>query len=731
MVAKPFDFVQLLRNVAERRDITRMYRFWLTEEEMNSGDNMLAIHYVEALKDPKKRAAVFKKLSLQAKTLVGVLLHYKNRYSRSTNVTPTSPLDLQIFEAIPGDPNSFYASDLLGIASAYVDGLNLSHLVELHYYGVAFYKDAALWPSGEYTDVHAEGRIILAPGFDEDNIPLEKSKAGDVVPEPPEFKPDKVELNTKNLQFFLDFFALAEKGSLRYSLVQSRFYAGSQDLLDKIMPPVEKRTAVFEYILRFAVENNLLCMDSTGIIAPGPALRDFRLKPPARQVIEYCNWRASCPTILREGIADARFFYIENHAVNIALECLRSNPDSWISIEKLLTSLTQKLNDYLVPGKFKRDWEYGKPEIKPFEIDEINDYCLIFLDWRFVKTGMLHLGINADGTKYLKLSELGKAWCNLGPIPKFDSSKSQLIVKSDFEIILINSGPFDENREFLELFAVKDKTSTYESSIFHLTQKSIQEANSNGRPAEMLIEFLKKNATTAVPDNVVATLRDWVTNEITLHRDACLFSFEKPEAARSFLEKGGKRFKLIGDRILMCNMSEDAILKLLTNSRIGTVDYSLQSSEFITVTQENEVIFDKAKDFRIISLAKKISEPEIGEDGKKHYYLSPTKIYDLENPKATYQKLSHIFSTDTSLMAKLRILRYMELLPPHGSVSVLSNCPTVTRQQLQRKISWFRCIIIQVGHGQFVIKNEYLEEVRKAVSEQEDRRCVIQTFPLI
>jgi len=87
-------------------------------------------------------------------------------------------------------------------------------------------------------------------------------------------------------------------------------------------------------------------------------------------------------------------------------------------------------------------------------------------------------------------------------------------------------------------------------------------------------------------------------------------------------------------------------------------------------------------------------------------------------------------SADTDMIMKLRIMRAMGLFYSRGAVTVLMNCPTQTKQQLQRHISWYRSFSAQVGLGQFVVKDEAVGEVRNALTKITDKRTVLQTFQI-
>ena len=253
-----------------------------------------------------------------------------------------------------------------------------------------------------------------------------------------------------------------------------------------------------------------------------------------------------------------------------------------------------------------------------------------------------------------------------------------------------------------------------------------------GRPVSMLIDFLKKHATAPIPENIITTLKDWVVSEVTLHKDACFFAFDDPLDAQTLLRKHPKAFSLIGDRMLLCYMSDESIMKLMNSNRINAVDYSIPATGAITVTMDNEVVFNKTNDFRIRALGLMIAEETRDRNGNISFTISHDKLATIQNPKVFYQRLSRLFSPDTALITKLRIMRGMGLIPGRGPVTVLLNCPTKTKQQLQNaNLSWYRSFCAQIGLGQFVVKEEYVSEVRQALSQIPDKRAVLQTFPII
>ena len=141
-------------------------------------------------------------------------------------------------------------------------------------------------------------------------------------------------------------------------------------------------------------------------------------------------------------------------------------------------------------------------------------------------------------------------------------------------------------------------------------------------------------------------------------------------------------------------------------------------------------MLNHSNDLRIKALGLEIADEDVDEKGRRRYVLSYDKLAVIENPKIFYQRLSRLFSSDTDMIMKLRIMRAMGLFSSRGTVTVLMNCPTQTKQQLQRHISWYRSFSAQVGLGQFVVKEEAVNDVRTALTKITDKRTVLQTFQI-
>ena len=499
-------------------------------------------------------------------------------------------------------------------------------------------------------------------------------------------------------------------------------------MLEKHFANVKDRDLLFEYVLRFGIDSRILCMDSSGVIAPGPNLSKFRLLPLGAQMKKYVEWRNTCPSVWNNE-CDCRVTSLELYLVNIYTRLLKQYAGHWLSVDEVIEVIEKEGKSCCSVGEKKKTWGWDGASLRLCTMEETRQIFDHELKQRFFIPGITY-HCTKDGKEYVTLTELGEAIVCGAPIPSYDSSKLQLVVKNDFEIVVINSGRWDYVRYFLSLFMDMDPKSNHASSLFYLKQKNIRDAASLGRPVSMLIDFLKKHATAPIPDNVLATLKDWVMGEVTLHKDACFFAFDKPEDAQRLLQKYPKAFSLMGNNMLLCYMSDENIMKLMNSNRIAAVDYSIPVTGTITVTRDNEVMFNHSNDFRIKALGLEIADETTDEKGRKHYYLSHDKLAAIQNPKIFYQRLSRLFSSDTDMVMKLRIMRSMGLFYSRGTVTVLMNCPTQTKQQLQRHISWYRNFSAQVGLGQFVVKEESLAEVRQAMTKITDKRAVLQTFQL-
>lgn len=724
MESDSLDFIHLFKQANERHSLKQMYKIWLSKRQLEDGENMYGVHYMEAVADKEKRQAVLKKLSPQAYALVSVLRHRFGLRYKVNPEEPTSPLAME--DVGQRDACIMRCCELQFNAGAYAKDLNLSHIAELHYYGVAFFTDHRLWPPGVFTKDHMEGEIILAPFFENDEIPLPGPRLEDITCHdlPENVNP---EFSGKMCRWIDSFLSLAEKGFLRYSNLR-RFYAFSRDMLEKRFANVKDRDLFFEYVLRFGIDSRILCMDSSGVIAPGPNLSKFRLLPLGAQMKKYVEWRNTCPSVWNNE-SDSRVTSLELYLVSIYTRLLRQYAGHWLSVDEVVELIEREVKSCYSVGEKKKTWGWDGANLKVCTVEETRQIFNHELKQRFFIPGITY-HCTKDGREYVTLTELGLAIVCGAPIPSYDSSKLQLVVKNDFEVVVINSGRWDYVRYFLSLFMDMDPKSNHASSLFYLKQKNIRDAASLGRPVSMLIDFLKKHATAPIPENVLATLKDWVMGEVTLHKDACFFAFDKPEDAQRLLQKYPKAFSLMGKNMLLCYMSDENIMKLMNSNRIAAVDYSIPVTGTITVTRDNEVMFNHSNDFRIKALGLEIADETTDEKGRKRYYLSHDKLAAIQNPKIFYQRLSRLFSSDTDMIMKLRIMRSMGLFYSRGAVTVLMNCPTQTKQQLQRHISWYRNFSAQVGLGQFVVKEESLNEVRQAMTKITDKRAVLQTFQL-
>ena len=95
MESDSLDFIHLFKQANERHSLKQMYKIWLSKRQLEDGENMYGVHYMEAVADKEKRQAVLKKLSPQAYALVSVLRHRFGLRYKVNPKEPTSPLAME------------------------------------------------------------------------------------------------------------------------------------------------------------------------------------------------------------------------------------------------------------------------------------------------------------------------------------------------------------------------------------------------------------------------------------------------------------------------------------------------------------------------------------------------------------------------------------------------------------------------------------------------------------
>jgi hypothetical protein len=115
------------------------------------------------------------------------------------------------------------------------------------------------------------------------------------------------------------------------------------------------------------------------------------------------------------------------------------------------------------------------------------------------------VALQGDEAAGVRFSALGRRFFS-GAKPDSDGAKA-LIVNPDFELLVLPEGDVDDLLHELDRYA--ERTGTGEVVHYRLDKGRVERATVGGEHPEVLIELLEKHSRSALPQNVVYSIRSW------------------------------------------------------------------------------------------------------------------------------------------------------------------------------------------------------------------------------
>jgi hypothetical protein len=168
---------------------------------------------------------------------------------------------------------------------------------------------------------------------------------------------------------------------------------------------------------------------------------------------------------------------------------------------------------------------------------------------RWVRTrlhllGIIDLGYDKAGRPVaMRLTRIGAKLLGLiDGVPHATPALGSLIVTPDFEVVLFPTGDDAELVHELDRFCVREKAG--ETLHFRVLDKSVQRALSEGMLLSRMLETLRTQSRTPVPQNVLYSIRDWANRAGVMTLDQrMVLRAEDPETLRRFqLDAGVKNY---------------------------------------------------------------------------------------------------------------------------------------------------------------------------------------------
>jgi Helicase conserved C-terminal domain len=244
-------------------------------------------------------------------------------------------------------------------------------------------------------------------------------------------------------------------------------------------------------------------------------------------------------------------------ALTIMLMALPHDTPAFFAIDDLDAALFDRIGEY-----FSLSFQIHPPyfyQKTPEEMQREQQAWLKKLrsDWRKIERpwidaalttwlyyiGVVELGFVQDRPVSLRLTEMGRAVLQPSQVPSSaaptEPTGTPWLVQPDFEVVVYLDQTAPEQIAFIERHAERFQSEQH-IARYKLTRESIYRGLESGTTLDDLIVRLRQGASVAVPQNVLASIRDWAArrDQIILRRRAALLEFPDVQTRQQALEDG-------------------------------------------------------------------------------------------------------------------------------------------------------------------------------------------------
>jgi hypothetical protein len=288
-------------------------------------------------------------------------------------------------------------------------------------------------------------------------------------------------------------------------------------------------------------------------------------------------------------------------ALSIGLAALPATPEAFFAIDDVDQALFDRIGEYFTLSYPPHPpYTYGK---KPEETrrEEQTWRAKLRADWLkrerlwlgqalttwLYYLGIVELGFADDTPASVRLTELGRAVLHPGQPTALDTpapaAGAAWMVQPDFEVLVYLDRAGPEQIMFVEQHAERLEAQQHVAR-YRLTRESVYQGLERGGTPDELLDGLRAAAGAEVPQNVLATIREWAAQRerITLRRRASLLEYPTTQARRQALDAGlkgqpvGERFVLFNDKLPAVQVSiyvdySEALIACLSADEQGAI----------------------------------------------------------------------------------------------------------------------------------------------------------------
>jgi hypothetical protein len=679
------------------RSLRRVCAHWLTPVELRRRTEVQILLYLERLRDPRARAEVLARVTPPARTLLSYAIALEQG----------------------GE-----AGQILVTAAAAGYPVTLAALGELHYYGLAFLENPALWPKRNevWTWNHASQSILVPAALHDDALQLPEPE----VSVPPvtaaitALEPSRLPAANVLLTTFLQH---VSNGAVRLTQ-QGKLSMRSRRALDETWPDDEPNELYAPlHMLAFAFSEGIAKKTSTGLVVPGPGFAVFRQQTRAAQTRDYLDYSTahaydSADTTTRYGFSPRQC------ALAMIRTILGNAPDDdWLPVTGIIRAIVATVQHVFSaqPGIPNWTWDvscYPFPQRRTWHALVTG----LIENW-YHSSGVIECGTKGDDSLCVRLTSLGRFWLTGQGAPVHENQYQQLVVQPDFTVVLTHSGPWDRTAQVLSLFATRSGDDN--ASIFRFARDTVRTAVKQGHAIQELLELLDTASSYPVPPNVRHTLLDWSisSSEVVLHRDTHVYTFEDTPARDEFITAFPElNVAPVGTCYALTRAPEGAVLDAMQRVHAVPVDYTHPPIGGIDIHADGEVVCTAPDDLRLVALRDALARParprkEAADDPP--WYLSLKAMEAARAPQQVFERALKAQARPFSIDLKVLLMVGLGLVKRGADqrYALVEGLSASARAALKQHIPWRTSLVAGLTRDKYVMPIAYaveLEQVAEA-----------------
>ena len=259
-------------------------------------------------------------------------------------------------------------------------------------------------------------------------------------------------------------------------------------------------------------------------------------------------------------------------ALAIVLAALPADSQAFVAIDDLDQALFNRIGEHFslsflthapypynkTPDQIKHEQEAWRVKIRQGWLGRERQWLqAAFTTWLYY-LGIVELGMIDKPASSVRLTELGRALLHPELATMLDtpaqSGAGAWLVQPDFEVLVYLDRATAEQIAFMERHAERVQAQQH-IARYRLTREAIYQGLESGSALDELLERLRGGAAAELPQNVLATIREWAgqREKITLRRAASLLEFKDPAARQAACASGlagtpmAERFLLLAE----------------------------------------------------------------------------------------------------------------------------------------------------------------------------------------